>query len=341
MRHLLPALLLLGSCVEYEVRDPNAVPPPIPNPRELGADEHEDRYEQVSPQTTDILFVLDSSCSMIEENELLAEWFPVFISHFEHVETDFHIGVVTTDMGGWSLEDGSTGGLLQSVGDTRWIDRDTEDPVGVFAAMTDVYNPLSWSAGSEKGREAAYTALELKRLHEANRGFFRAFGDSWLHIIVLSDEEDSSTRDPIGKSDFVDWLNDLKPIQHRTTFNSIVTLVPQNEEESRGQKYIDLTDEIGGEVFDLHDGDWENILDTLGGLAAPEPITEWFLSYPPLEGTLDVLVQHGNVTFAFEEETDWTYDPMRNSVTFVEFQPPDGAIVYLRYTKASSPHAIE
>lgn len=340
MRAFLPVLLLVG-CVEYDIQDPDATPPAVPNPRDLDAEMHEDRFEQVSPQTTDILWVLDSSCSMIDENEALAEWFPIFMEHFEDVDTDWHMGVVTTDMGGWSLEDGGTGGLLNNVGDIRWIDRDTPDPVAVFAEMTDVYNAMSWSAGSEKGREAAYTALEIKRLHDANRGFFRAFGDSWLHITVVSDEDDSSTRDPIGKSDFVDWINDIKPIQHRTTFNSIVTLDPRNDEESRGDKYIDLTEQIGGEVFDLHEGDWADILDTLGGLQSPEPIVEWFLSYPPVPDTLEVLVEHGTVTFAFQRDEDWTYDPVRNSVSFIEFQPPDGAIVYLRYVKASSPEAVE
>lgn len=328
-------LPLLGSCVEYAVVDPDPVLPGAYNPRELDGDMVEDVLDQISSQKADILWVLDSSRSMAEENAALAELFPLFIQHFQDLEADYHIGVVTTDMGGFSGPgdlSGKHGRLVKAQG-FRWIDPDTPDPIGVFTEMTDVYDALSQTAGFEKGREAAWTALALRGQRD-NRGFLRQDGDAWLHITVVSDEDDASTRDPIGKADFVDWINTIRPVRSKTTFNSIVTLDPQNEFETRGDKYMDLTEQIGGEVFDLHANDWSTILDTLGGLQAPAPITEWHLAELPVVDTLEVYVQQGDVVFAFEEGLDWEYDPVRNSVRFLAFQVPEGASVILRYLPA-------
>ena len=48
--------------------------------------------------TADILWVIDNSRSMEDEQALVAEGFVSFIQNVEESNADFHIGVVTTDL---------------------------------------------------------------------------------------------------------------------------------------------------------------------------------------------------------------------------------------------------
>ena len=77
----LPLALLLG-CPEYTLR---------PN-------EQTDVFLQETRNVVDILLVVDNSCSMIDEQEKLADNFQAFIDAFAGVDVDYHIGVTTTDM---------------------------------------------------------------------------------------------------------------------------------------------------------------------------------------------------------------------------------------------------
>ena len=77
---VLPLALLLG-CPEYTLR---------PN-------EQTDVFLQETRNVVDILLVVDNSCSMIDEQEKLADNFQSFIDAFAGVDVDYQIGVVTTD----------------------------------------------------------------------------------------------------------------------------------------------------------------------------------------------------------------------------------------------------
>ncbi len=77
----LPLAVLLG-CPEYTLR---------PN-------EQTDVFLQETRNVVDILLVVDNSCSMIDEQEKLADNFESFIDAFAGVDVDYHIGVTTTDM---------------------------------------------------------------------------------------------------------------------------------------------------------------------------------------------------------------------------------------------------
>ncbi len=56
-----------------------------------------DVYFQEVRNVVDVLLVVDNSCSMIDEQEKLADNFQAFIDAFEGANVDYQIGVVTTD----------------------------------------------------------------------------------------------------------------------------------------------------------------------------------------------------------------------------------------------------
>ena len=108
----------------------------------------------------DVLWVIDNSCSMADEQEQLTSNFPSFINYFLDSGVDYHIGVISTD-----LDDSSEAGQLRAPDGVRFIIPDTEEPETVFEGMATVGIEGS---GSEKGRGAAYTAIELRRDDAAN-----------------------------------------------------------------------------------------------------------------------------------------------------------------------------
>ena len=144
---------LLSACSDWVIepigadRDRSVPPPPV-NPVQL------DRVVQVPEPAVDVLFVVDNSCSMEEEQNALAQNFPAFMSFFEGSGLDWHIGVVSTDM--W---DPNHSGKLRQISGFNYIDSSTPNPYQVFSQMA-----VMGTGGDseEQGRAAAYTALEAE-----------------------------------------------------------------------------------------------------------------------------------------------------------------------------------
>lgn len=80
-----------------------------------GVVERQERTSIEGTQAMDILWVIDNSGSMCQEQEVLRENFEAFISQIIETNLDFHIGITTTHMvPAYSLEPVAQSGLLQS-----------------------------------------------------------------------------------------------------------------------------------------------------------------------------------------------------------------------------------
>ena len=60
-------MLLAVSCMEYSIENPNKLVPGIPNPPQLENRIKKDVITQIAKAEVDVLWVVDNSCSMIEE----------------------------------------------------------------------------------------------------------------------------------------------------------------------------------------------------------------------------------------------------------------------------------
>lgn len=311
------ALAALAGCVEYV---PRTTLPELgaPNPRDLESTHQSDVLVQAGVPMVDVLWVVDNSCSMLEEQEGIASNFPVFLRYFEESGLDWHIGVVSTDMG-----DPLHQGKLQTHAGFRWVDNTTPFPEDVLGGMARLGTS---GTGRERGRDAVYYALDVHR-EGANAGFYRA--DAGLHVVVISDEHDSS--ELTSEDEFLDWITTLKWGDDQLTFSSIVSEDPLCEGAySVGEEYIRYTDEVGGIFWSICNQDWVTVLQQLG-LQSVETSHEYYLSKLPVPGTIRVVVSDGSSNFVFLEDIDWTYNPVRNSVTFLEFVPGDGMVVTIDY----------
>lgn len=324
------ALCITFGCSEYQFSSMGeaygeANPMPLKNPTRT------ERVVQVTSPAVDILWVVDNSCSMAEEQDELATNFHAFLNYFLDTALDFHIGVVSTDM-----DNPNHSGILQTGGGARWIEPSSEQPLEAFRNMT---NLGTGGADMEKGRAATYAALEY-RAEEENFGFIRE--DATLHVIVVSDEDDYSGADPIGLNPFIDFMLDYKGDPDMVTFSSIVGppggcgggIFSLNYVEP-GRDYIAVTEEVGGILHSICSDDWSGILDELGEQAAQVRL-EYFLAALPVPGTIAVEVATPDAQYEFAEGTDWTYDAMRNSITFIEYVPPPLAEVFITYEELSA-----
>jgi hypothetical protein len=158
----------------------------------------------------DLLFIIDNSGSMAQEQDNLADNFPLFVSVLEEFRNadgspiDYHVGITTTGVSktthqeilGVPITDTMNGedGNLQ-IGDDcglprRWLERD--DP-----AVSDAFSCAA-AVGTggpdiEMPLEGARLALTERMVADQNLGFLRE--DALLALVFLTDEEDCSRTD--------------------------------------------------------------------------------------------------------------------------------------------------
>lgn len=270
----------------------------------------------------DVLWVVDNSCSMGDDQDSLTQNFPSFIDYFEQVTgIDYRLGVVSTD-----VEDGNHEGKLREANGVRWIDNNTADKLGTFNSMA-----LMGTSGSgdEAGRAAVHHATQT-HVNGWNAGFFRA--NASLAVIVITDEDDSSSMFGVDLAPFVSDLQTFKNDPGMVSFSAIAGPVPNGcATADPATQYVDVQTQIGGVFYDICSNNWDQILQGLAAEALGNR-REFFLTDIPDEATIEIEVvdPDGTVTW-FQLNNDFTYDAARNSVTFISYIPGPLAAVYVHY----------
>jgi len=159
----------------------------------------------------DILFIIDDSGSMMEEQTNLANNFPQFIQVLEDYKTvantqlEYRVGVTTTGIKrnftqiifGMTIPsitngpDGELQGLTScNLGQYPWVDGPGADVATKFSCMA-----IVGTSGS--GTEMPFGALQLalgEKMETGgpNEGFYRKDEDSLLVVVIITDEDDCS-----------------------------------------------------------------------------------------------------------------------------------------------------
>lgn len=149
----------------------------------------------------DILFVIDNSGSMQQEQANLAQNFPKFIevlNAFNDGALDYRVGVTTTsfptEILGITLTSGEEGALLKSDGMTRpWLERTDPKVTETFTSLATVG---VMGSGQEQQLRAAQAAVTARVEDGANASFLRE--DALLALVFLTDEDDGSFGDSMG-----------------------------------------------------------------------------------------------------------------------------------------------
>jgi len=328
MRFLAPLLLVaaVGCNPEPDLDTSNLIEEDDFADKDLEPDVIEDTHFQVGVPAVDVLWVVDNSRSMYEEQRALANNFTSFMKFFSESELDldYHIGVMTT---GYDSEE-ERGHLRTALDhredEIRWIDPEVRNPEEAFREMSlmGIDGPMD-----EKGRAQVYTALETLGQTE-NFGFLRR--DAYLSVIVLSDEDDFSGDVPIGVDGFIDWMRNLKETPEQVSFSSIVApaeggcpgLEPSTE-------YLAVTEAVGGVVHPVCEPSWATIMGDLG-MSAAGLRDEFALSKLPVVDTIEVHVREPRTAEVSKPiGLGLSYDRARN---VVRFDDPPGPNARIRIT---------
>jgi hypothetical protein len=161
----------------------------------------------------DILFVVDDSASMEDEQAALTAAFPQFVSIIENYTTsagthlDYHVGVTSTDHGdglgpgddGQLFNTSNTGGQsCMFAGGRRYLQRGDTNVSTAFSCAASLG---AQGSGFEMELQGAKMALvdRMTGSQATNQGFRRE--DALLAIVMLTDENDCST---LGSPGFFD-----------------------------------------------------------------------------------------------------------------------------------------
>ncbi len=306
-----------------------------------------DTFYQEPRDEVDILWIVDNSESMEEEQEELANRFSDFIVYMDEVETlmDFHLGVISTDM---DSDNEERGHLL---GEPAVLTRDTEDYMTLFQERITVGIEGS---GMEQGLEASFQALTEPMVSDANYGFLRE--EAMLALVYVSDEDDCSDRgalpnenycyldayrpDLIPVQEYVAAFRDLKDDTEMVMASAIVG--PDEalgcDDSLPGLRYHQVVQQLGGLVGNICEEDFTGIMDNLG-LSVSGVRSSFPLSYAAVENTIEVWVctedpcdETTGATVIPDELNGWVYDADTWFITFRGSSvPPRDSVITVTY----------
>ena len=274
-----------------------------------------DTYHQPAKLKVDLLFVVDDSCSMGNDQKNLGANFPAFMTWADKLGVDYQIGVTTTDTSGKRFK---AGALRAASGQPKIITSATKDRAKAFAANVQVG---TGGSGIERGLEAAYRALS-DRLPAENKGLVRDQAN--LGVVFVSDERDQS----LEKADFyVTFLTKLKGLgggRDRVRASAIVA-VPENS----SPRYHQVVKQTGGIVQSIATTKWTAFTQGLADLLFGLP-TAFTLGAQPDPASLSVKVNGSAVTK--DPTKGWQYSAATNQVSFSRSSYPKvGAKVEIKY----------
>ncbi|MDX2009613.1 MAG: hypothetical protein SFW67_05465 [Myxococcaceae bacterium] len=211
----LPLVLLAAACGRTELLEAPPVPDLVDSERDVtvppdGCRVAETDTYQLPPfkrQPIDVLFVIDDSCSMEDDQAELANNFDAFFGSFRANQVDFRVAAVTSDM-----EDEMRSGRF--VGPVI-----TDKTPNADEAFKQLVNVGANGSAIERALGAARAALTEPLLSSTNRGFLRPEAD--LAFVFLGDEDDQSN---FPVSEFESFARGLKTGEQRVSVTSIVGL---------------------------------------------------------------------------------------------------------------------
>lgn len=293
-------------------------------PPELEVITQVDIFSEPLKQPTDILFVIDNSCSM-EDNVLdIASNMNRFFNVFEDYNLNYHIGVISASA---STNQPDSGQLTMFHGYT-YVSPQVPDGYGVLQGLTN-----AMIGYEETGIDALWAAISPNIALDNNAEFFRKGAP--LHIIFMSDEEDQSNYITVRKMYgrlLIYSLEKEAPIYVSAIVHEVGSPCKPLA-ESYGTRYIKLASYFPGEVISICEEYWEPILEDLARYSIPDTKYEYPLSQSPvldgdlIDGTVYVLRQGATIDY----NDKYYYSENRNSIVILSDTLTEQDIVQVTY----------
>lgn len=290
-----------------------------------------DNFAQLSENKVDILWVVDDSGSMDEEQNALATNFQSFVQFADSLGgVDYQLGVTTTE-----INDPVGGDLWACSGYNKVIKSSDANREAAFQCASRVTNPPGGnrrpnpggSDEAEAGLQAARLALDHPTIDNENAGFLR--DDARLAVIMVSDEEDQS---PGSVSLYVDFFRNIKGFRNPqlVQVSAIAGPVPGGcATAEAGTRYRDAVGQLNGQFESICTNSWSTMLANMG-LDVFALREAWSLSR--LADGTTVVVRVNGSSVPQDAANGWTYDPASNSIDFHGDAVPDpGSRIDVQY----------
>ncbi|MDP2315139.1 MAG: choice-of-anchor D domain-containing protein [Pseudomonadota bacterium] len=280
-----------------------------------------DRFTQ-SAAPVDVLWVIDNSGSMAQEQTRVASAITSFFSWFTTLNLDYHMGVITTDVVN-PLYSGRLVGL------PAYIDENT---VGAESELAEAIAVGTEDMGDESGLAAVELALSAPVVSTENAGFLRP--DAHLAIIFLSDEPEFSVPD---SAHYIEFLKTLKADPADILVSAIVgdqatgcsnTCAEGPQDAQPGDKYLEVVSAFSGVFGSICTCDLAPTLDEIG-LETTRYVRSFRLSEVPTDPAAIAVYVEG------EPNLDWSWIEATNEIVFTT-PPLNGSEIIVRYPSTLS-----
>lgn len=303
--------LLAAGCSEFGVSDHDEI---VQDPIILT-----DSFTQSPLPKLDVLWVIDDTPSMGDEQAALTEALSVFAQGLDDAGLAWQVGVVRTDISG------DDAGVLQGL---PWV---------ITPALDDPALALAEAAAvgltgqpPEAGLAAAWLALSEPLMSGLNRGLRRS--DAALHVVVVSDGDDASEQVLGGNPDeaFTLFLEDeADRTSQPAVLSALVGDAPDGcagpgGSAQPGSRYIAVAEATGGVVQSICEPDFSPLVSALAQDTVPWPV-QFELTERPVQDTVRVEVD------GIRLDQGWALQTSPAAIVF-EQPPAAGAEIQVRYT---------
>lgn len=261
----------------------------------------------------DILWVVDNSGSMADEQADLAYNFDTFIGRFLDVGADFKMAITTTD-----TRVGYHGVAVPGSMDKLTAAKAAANEAQFISDFQSLIKVGINGSGNERGLSGA------RKFFEVNSSFLRE--DAYLAIVILSDEEDQSGDTvPFYVSELIAHKTNTAKVQ----IHSIVNLAANQSGVGvtlGGERYRQASIATNGRVAEIQD-DFYPTLDALSEKIV-NLLDSFALVKTPDVSTIKVYVDG-------VESQDWSYDADNNAIKFDAGSIPDeGSAISVEFIEA-------
>lgn len=284
-------------------------------------------FQQPTELQVDLLWAIDASCSMGDEQAELIANLSGFVAYADAQGVDYQMAVV-------EAEERSTnaGEFERCPGHPRVIPSDYMTTTVRDQAFECLFDLGTNGIGIESGMGGARLALnralaaEQNPVLNPNAGFVRPGAE--LVIVAISDEDDQSTIPDVVLRDFFIAAKDNQ--RNRVSLHAIAGPLPSGcPGASPGTRYANVVRFLNGNFYSICEPDWSPVLQNLG-LDVFTPERQWYLSRPADESTIVVTVD--GVPVASDPVNGWIYEPSRRVVLFTGTAVPEpGAEIIITY----------
>jgi len=276
---------------------------------------YQDQYVQDESRLVDILFVVDNSGSMSDQQSELAAQMNDFMSVLINMNVDYHLGFITTDSA-----------VLQEFDGHSWIDSRYPEPVDW---SIQVINSIGiYGSPYEQGINYAYQFAAMAST--SNSRYWRDAAN--FAIVYISDEPDFS---PGGYASYFNFFDTVKSSSSLVRQFAVIGDYPSgciaihpvlgvSYSVPFGAGYYEMTQRYNGSIYSICAPDWGI---QMQNLAVEVAIRSSFqlAEDDVMEETIEVRV-NGQII------ADWIFDEDENAIVFnSESIPESGNTIDISY----------